>query len=165
MKKAAYLLLLVSSGALADEAAFLKCRALTDSAARLACYDAIPAGATTLVAAPAAAAPQAQAAAPAMAPAPATANAAVKDFGLPEKKREQAPPSSIESTIAGISSGWAPGSQITLANGQVWRVLDGGEVALPPVENRKVRIEKNYFGTLFMVAEGTNHSPKVRRVR
>lgn len=163
MKKAAYLLLLVSSGVLADEAALLKCRALTDSAARLACYDAIPAGAMTVAAAPAA--PQAQAAAPAMAPAPATANAAVKDFGLPEKKREQAPPSSIESTIAGTSSGWAPGSQITLANGQVWRVLDGGEVALPPVENRKVRIEKNYFGTLFMVAEGTNHSPKVRRVR
>lgn len=161
MKNAAYLLLLVSTGALADEAALLKCRALTDSAARLACYDAIPAGAP----AAAAAAPRAPAApAVAQAPAPA-AGAAAKDFGLPEKKREQAPPSSIESTIVGLSSGWAAGSQITLANGQVWRVLDGGEVVLPPVENRKVRIEKNYFGTLFMVADGTHHSPKVRRIR
>ena len=170
MKKAAYLLLLVSSGAYADEAALLKCRALTDGAARLGCYDAIPAGTPAVSAtaaaprapapAPAPAAAVAQAAAPA---APSTA--AATGFGLPEKKREQAPPSSIESTIVGTSSGWTPGSMITLANGQVWRVLDGGEVVLPAVENRKVRIEKNYFGTLFMVAEGTNNSPKVRRVR
>lgn len=163
MKKAAYLLLLVSTGAYADEAALLKCRALTDSAARLACYDAIPAG----MPAAAATAPQVPAPAPvvAQAAAPAVASSAARDFGLPEQKKEQAPPSSIESTIVGTSSGWAPGSQITLANGQVWRVLDGSEVVLPPVENRKVRIEKNYFGTLFLVAESTHHSPKVRRIR
>lgn len=165
MKNAAYLFLLVSSGALADEAALLKCRALTDSAARLACYDAIPAGTPAVAATPAA--PQAPVAAPvvAQAAAPAPASTEARDFGLPEKKREQAPPSSIESTIVGTSSGWMPGAQITLANGQVWRVLDGGEVVLSPVENRKVRIHKNYFGTLFLVADGTHHSPKVRRVR
>jgi len=169
MKKAAYLLLLVSGGAIADEAALLKCRALTDSAARLACYDAIPAGtpaATAAVVPQASMAAAVPAAVVAQGAVPAAASAgAVKDFGLAEKKREQAPPSSIESTIVGISSGWTPGAMISLANGQVWRVLDGGEVVLPPVENRKVRIEKNYFGTLFMVADGTHHAPKVRRVR
>ena len=165
MKKAAHLLLLVSSGAAADEGALLKCRALADNGARLACYDAIPAGTPvgTRAAAPQVPAPAAavaQAAAPA-----APGSAAASGFGLPEKKPEQAPPSSIESTIVGTSSGWTPGAMITLANGQVWRVLDGGEVVLPPIENRKVRIEKNYFGTLFMVTDGTHHSPKVRRVR
>jgi hypothetical protein len=31
--------------------------------------------------------------------------------------------------------------------------------------NPKVRIVRNFFGTTFLEVEGTNNSPKVRRVR
>ncbi|WEM95036.1 hypothetical protein P0M04_26655 [Telluria mixta] len=68
---------------LADDAAILACRNLTDGAARLACYDAIPAGAR-----------------PAAASVP-----SVQSFGLEQKQPEE-PARSIESTIAGKFSGW-----------------------------------------------------------
>ena len=118
----------------ADDAALLACRALTDSAARLACYDAIPAAA------------------------PATS------FGLERKKPEDAP-TSIASTIVGNFSGWSPSSVITLANGQVWKVVDGSQADLPPTANPPVRIVRNLFGTMFLEIDGTNASPKVRRIR
>lgn len=46
MKKSLTLLLFVSSAALADDGAVLKCRALPEAASRLACYDAMPLGAS-----------------------------------------------------------------------------------------------------------------------
>lgn len=159
--KALYLLLLVSSSALADDAAILKCRSVTDSAARLGCYDAIRVGGTP-AAAPAAVAASAPAAPAAVAAAP--VRNAVQEFGLEEKKKQEAP-NAIESTIIGSFSGWGPGAQIALANGQVWRVIDNSDATLRPMMNPKARVERNYFGTMFMVIEGTNHSPKVRRVK
>jgi hypothetical protein len=33
------------------------------------------------------------------------------------------------------------------------------------MKNPKVRVTRNVFGTLFLEIEGTNNSPKVRRVR
>jgi len=130
--------------ALADDAAMLACRQLTDGAARLACYDAIPAGA------PAAAVP--------------AVPAAVQSFGLEQKKPEE-PAQAIESTIAGTLSGWGPATLFTLANGQVWKVVDGSQADLAPVSNPRVKIVRNLFGTMFLEIEGTNASPKVRRVR
>lgn len=150
--KALYLLLLVSGSALADDAAILKCRSMDDSGARLRCYDAIQIGAPTLPAQIAAAAPS-----------PAPVRAAARNFGLEEQKKQEE--KSIESTIVGTFSGWGPGAQIALANGQVWRVIDGSEATLRPMANPKARVERNFFGTLFMVIEGTNHSPKVRRIK
>lgn len=151
MKKALYLLLFASGAAMADDAAILTCRALADGARRLACYDAIPAGAAR----PAAAAP---------APAARTPE---QDFGIETVKRQQQPEQakSIESTIPGEFAGWRPGSMIRLANGQVWRVVDDSAVELDPLRNPKVRITRNMFGTLFLQIEGTNHSAKVRRVQ
>jgi len=127
-------LLGAASAALADDAALLACRALTDSAARLACYDAIPAAAPG------------------------------HDFGLEQKKPEDAP-TSIASTIVGNFSGWGPSTIITLANGQVWKVVDGSQADLAPVSNPPVKIVRNVFGTMFLEIDGTNASPKVRRVR
>jgi hypothetical protein len=75
------------------------------------------------------------------------------------------PPESMESTIAGDFDGWGPGSQIKLSNGQVWRIVDGSEAVLTRTNKPKVRIVRNLFGTLFMEVEGTNNSPKVRRVQ
>jgi hypothetical protein len=125
--------------ALADDAAILACRNLADGAARLACYDAIP-----VAARPAAAAAQ--------------------SFGLEQKQPEE-PARSITSTIVGNFAGWGPSTLFTLANGQVWKVVDGSSADLAPVSNPPVKIVRNMFGTMFLEIEGTNASPKVRRVR
>jgi hypothetical protein len=146
--RALYLLLLVSGTALADDAAVLKCRSLSDTAVRLACYDAMPVGSPTI--------------APSVAATPVTAE---QGFGLETVKTASRPPESMESTIAGDFDGWGPGSQIRLSNGQVWRIVDGSEAVLTRTNKPKVRVVRNLFGTLFMEVEGTNNSPKVRRVQ
>jgi hypothetical protein len=133
-------LLLIHGAAFADDAALRQCRAIAEVQARLACYDRIPLAAQ---------------------PSP----AAESNFGMEAVKRKEAEPQSVESTIEGDFSGWAPGAQIRLANGQVWKVVDGSEAVLSPMKNPKVRIKRNVIGTLFMEIEGTNNSPKVRRVR
>lgn len=130
--------------ALADDAAILGCRQLTDGAARLACYDAIPAGSRPAAVAAAA--------------------ASVQAFGLEQKQPEE-PARSIESTIVGQVSGWGPATLFTLANGQAWKVADGSSADLAPMTNPPVKIVRNMFGTMFLEIEGTNASPKVRRVR
>jgi len=145
-------LLTASSTALADDAALLKCRTLSDTATRVACYDAIPVGA----AGPAAGAPAA-ATAPARTP--------EQNFGLEAVKQREAQPASIRSTVVGDFDGWGPGSQIRLANGHVWRVIDGSDAVLPRTKDAAVTIERNLFGTLFLKVDGGNSSAKVRRVQ
>jgi hypothetical protein len=142
-------LLTASSTAFADDAALLKCRTLSDTAKRVACYDAIPVGA----AGPGAAA----AAAPARTP--------EQNFGLEAVKQREAQPASIRSTVVGDFDGWGPGSQIRLANGQIWRVIDGSDAVLPRTKDAPVTIERNVFGTLFLKVDGGNSSAKVRRVQ
>jgi len=141
-------LLSVCGAALADDAAILKCRALGDTQARLACYDTIPVAEQPVASA-----------------APAVAVSAEQSFGMETVKRKEAEPQSIESRIAGKFDGWEPGAQIQLANGQVWRVIDGSSAVLPGMKDPKVRVVRNLLGTLFLEIEGTNNSPKVRRVR
>jgi hypothetical protein len=176
MKKAPYsyfspLLLLfllgASTSALADDAALRQCRALPDAASRLGCYDAIPLGAAPAAArAPAAAAAPAAVAAPAPAAAPAApAATAEQGFGMETVQKQAGEPNFIDSTIVGKFDGWGPNARIKLANGQVWRVVDGSEAVLAPMDNPHVRVERNFFGTMFLKIEGTNNSPKVRRVQ
>lgn len=140
-------LLLASGSALANDAALLKCRAVSDVAARVACYDAIPLGAAS----PAAGAP-------------AAAARAEQSFGMEAVKQREEQPQSVQSTIVGSFEGWGPGSRIRLANGQVWRVIDGSDAVLAPRTDVKVSMERNLFGTIFMRVDGTNASAKVRRV-
>jgi hypothetical protein len=148
----------------ADDAALLRCRAIADTGARVACYDAIPVSAAQPArAAASSAAPAAAAAAPA-----APALTPEQRFGLADVKKkevEKAPedPKFIESTIPGVFGGWSGNQRIKLANGQVWRIIDGSAASLPDRDNTKVRIVRNYFGTMFMEIEGTNQSPKVKR--
>jgi hypothetical protein len=140
LRTALLLALLGATGsAFADDAAILACRKMTDGAARLACYDAIPAGSRP-------------------------AAASVQSFGLEQKQPEE-PARSIESTIVGKVAGWGPATLFTLANGQVWKVVDGSSADLAPMTNPPVKIVRNIFGTMFLEIEGTNASPKVRRVR
>lgn len=148
-------LLGAAGAALADDAAILACRTLTDGPARLACYDAIPAGARPAAAAAVAAAPAAS---------PTRAVAPDQAFGLEQTKQAE-PPRQIESTIVGKFAGWGPSSMFTLANGQVWKVVDGSSADLDPVTDPHVKIVRNMFGTMFLEIQGTNASPKVRRVR
>lgn len=138
------LLLLASGSALANDAAILKCRTIGDTNARVACYDAIPVGAT---------------------PTAAPALKQEQNFGIEAVKQRAAQPTSIESTIPGQFDGWGPNTQIRLANGQVWRVIDGSDAVLAPTQDTRVRIERNVFGTLFLKVEGSNSSAKVRRVK
>jgi hypothetical protein len=153
-------MLFVSGAALADDAALQNCRAVTDAGARLRCYDAIPLAAANAVAV----ASSATAAAAAKA-APAAASAE-QNFGIEQvKKKEDDQPKSIESTIVGNFDGWGPNARIKLANGQIWRVVDGSEAVLAPMQNPKVTIERNMFGTMFLRVEGSNNSAKVRRVQ
>jgi len=148
--KAFVLLFLVSSAALADDAAMRACRTTADTTARLACYDRIELSATP-VAAPAA---------PALSP--------QESFGLPASPMAvRAAPQkieSIESTVVGNFEGWGPNTRFKLANGQTWRIADGSEAVLPQSGNQKVTITRNFIGTLFLKVEGSNQSPKVRRV-
>jgi hypothetical protein len=152
MKAMPLLLLLLSGAALADDQAILKCRTLPDTGARLACYDAIQVGARPSVAT---ATPQAVAV---------QAPSKEENFGMEAKKQREQEPQSVTSTVVGNFEGWGPGSQIRLANGQVWRIIDGSEAVLPRTRDQQVTIERNMFGTLFLMVFGSNSSAKVRRV-
>jgi hypothetical protein len=156
MKALPLSLFLLTGAALADDAALAKCRTLADGGARLACYDAIQVGARPQVAT-ATAAPDVAVATP--------MPAREANFGIEAKKQRAAEPQAITSTIPGEFQGWGPGAQIRLANGQVWRVIDGSEAVLPRMRDPKVTIERNLFGTLFLKVEGSNNSAKVRRVQ
>ncbi|MFC5548937.1 hypothetical protein [Massilia aerilata] len=143
---------LSAGAAAADDAAILKCRALPDTASRLACYDAMPVGA-----------------APASAPAAALAPAAApeQNFGLRPvvKKQKDAEPDAIRSSVVGRFDGWAPGTIFTLANGQAWKVTDDADAVLPIMQNPKVEITRGLLGAYFLQVEGHANSARVARIR
>jgi len=88
---------------------------------------------------------------------------AADTIGLPTPEaRGDAP--SVMTTIAGEFLGWVPNGQITLANGQVWRVIDGSR-GVYKLSNPKVEIKRGALGSFNLDIEGTFQSPKVRRVR
>jgi hypothetical protein len=147
MKNALILLLLASNAALADDAAVLKCRALPDAASRLSCYDAMP-----LAGAPA----------PAVAP----AVASEQNFGLrPAAQRKPAAQRDVvRSTVVGEIGGWSPGTRITLANGQVWRVVDGDAV-LPMMRNPQAEVSRGLMGAYFLQVAGHTSAARVARVQ
>jgi hypothetical protein len=153
--------------ALADEAGALqRCRAIGDPQARLACYDALPlrapaAAAATPPLAPAAAtraAVPAPAAAATAAPAPVPAPAAQR-FG--QESRDE--PQALVSRIPGVFEGWGPRSRISLANGQVWQVIDGSE-GVYLLQNPQVTVRRAMLGGFVLEIEGANRAPRVRRV-
>jgi len=161
--------LFLSTGALASDAELLRCGAIADSIARLACYDAltrsIREGRTA--AKPAAAPVAAASAAPAPVAAAATGGALPKQtpqqFGL-EQRATKEELDAITSDIVGNFDGWEPNSRITLANGQVWQIADGTGRYVN-LKSQKVRIRRGLLGAFYIEFDGTNHSPKVRRVQ
>ncbi|MYM84693.1 hypothetical protein GTP44_22440 [Duganella sp. FT50W] len=143
--KVLFALMLVSTAALADDAALLKCRQLDDGPLRLACYNAIPlSGAKTVVAVAAATAP--------------TPNQLVQEFGQQNAAKIDA----IESSIVGEFDGWVPNQRIRLANGQVWRIADGSDEAMSAT-NPKVKLERGAMGAIYMDIDGSRTAPRVKR--
>jgi hypothetical protein len=143
------------SAAFADSAAIQRCRAVTDAQSRLACYDAIPLNAT-----PAAAAPVRPA--PPIPPVPVTNP--VAEFGLEQQRVTSTQLPSLESSIAGRFEGWGPRSRITLTNGQVWQVMDDSSATLY-LDNPKVLLRRGALGSFYLEIDGTNRSPKVKRLK
>ena len=169
MKKALFVLLAVSVSmpAMADDAALLRCRAIADVAGRVACYDAIPAGAAparpAVVAAPAAAPTPAASTAPVPISA---AEEAERSFGLTAAQmRKPDAPTFIQSTLIGRIDGWGPNTTFRLANGQSWRVNDDSSGNVNEIDNPKIKITRNLLGTMFLEIEGSNQAPRVRRVQ
>lgn len=138
---------LASASAIADTAAFQRCRQITDAAARLACYDALDL-------APVGAATSAQ-----QTPAPATP----ESFGFEARQAAVLGPDAVESAIAGPFDGWVPRQRLRLANGQVWEISDGSQAAYR-LQAPKVRIARGMSGTFFLAIEGVAQTPRVRRV-
>lgn len=142
--------------AFGQDDALQRCRSVTESAARLACYDALAD----------AAARQRTPVAPAPAPVTASAAPASKGadagFGLAEQRR----PGTVESVTSAVGAsfaGWGPNSRIRLENGQVWQVIDGTSVVLPEGA-RKVSVKRGALGSFYLDFEGLKTSPRVRRV-
>ena len=138
-----------SGAALADEGGLQACRAITDAARRLACYDALPL-------------PAAGTAAPA---APAAAPHDPASFGFEAKAAQatQAALPSIGSYIPGRFEGWGPRERIKLANGQVWQVTDDSNAAMSLMDP-KVTIRRGALGAFYLEFEQSNRTARVKRV-
>jgi hypothetical protein len=128
------------------EEAFLSCRERTSAAERLACYDAI-------VVRAAASAP----AGGASAPVPGDSR-----FGIENKTLPSVLPF-IETSIPGRFEGWSPGDTLLLANGQRWQIIDDSRGFLAVIDP-KVRVRRGAMGSFHLEIEGTNRSPRVRRL-
>ncbi len=141
-------LLLLSITATATAAAHSQelrnCRALPETAARLACYDGLPLPAT----APPPAAP----------PAAPSGDAA---FGLQGPARGEV--AAVSSSVAGRFEGWGAKSRIRLANGQVWEVTDGSSAAAWLL-NPQITVRRAALGSYLLEVEGMNGTARVRRV-
>jgi len=176
--KVLFALMLVSTAASANNDALLKCRQLDDGPVRLACYNAIPAvagagtGVASLPAPAASAAPAARVGVAAAAP----ASAGVYTMATPSRQDlEQMfghePPilksvrlEQIETSITGPFDGWVPGQRIRLANGQVWKVVDGSDDVMD-ARDPKVIIKRGLLGAIFLDIDGAHRLAKVQRVQ
>lgn len=80
-----------------------------------------------------------------------------------EAKQPLAKLESIDSHIPGKFDGWGPDQLIKLANGQVWRVVDGSEGIMREKTDVQVKVVRGALGAMYMEIDGINKSPKVMR--
>ena len=178
----AFLFLALASGAVlaADDTLIARCRAIANSSERLACYDAIALPASPSAARPA---PTSSFAPPKAGAAPTTPPAAAAlplppplpgapaaqplqneaQFGM-EHKAYQTELGAVRSRIPGRFEGWSANSQIALENGMVWQVIDNTSRYLY-LDNPAGTVKRGALGSFFLDIEGTNHMPRVRRVK
>jgi hypothetical protein len=158
--KALFASVLLSSTALAaDDAALLRCRAIADSSARLACYDALPLAGREAKGEGKSEAKSGQGGAAQRDAAPSP-----EMFGLEEQIAPSLVIEKIESQIPGHFEGWTPNGKIRLANGQVWQVADGSD-RFYSVDNPKVTITRGMLGAFYLNLDGDNRTVRVRRLR
>ena len=161
-------------------AAVRACRAETDDARRLACYDRITesthTAAPTAAAAPKSAAPVAAAAAPATAPAetaaPAAAATAEENFGrerqvvAEEQKRKQEEARSLgalEASVTDIQTRMDGLMTFTLDNGQVWR-QNSPDSMFHLKEGDRIKIQPGSMKS-FILSGPSKKSTRVTRVQ
>ncbi len=130
-------LLLASGPALADEAAFFRCRDISADSQRLACYDAVKK-------------PTAEQ----------KRLFAEKTFGMAEKPEID----TIQSVIVGTFDGWESDQRIRLANGQVWQVVDDSN-GFVVGKDLKATVARGAMGAMYMEIEGSRKSPRVKRIK
>lgn len=82
----------------------------------------------------------------------------------PSADRREVAREAITARIDGPFSGWRTGSDIRLANGQVWRVVDGS-LYTAARDSPAVRIEPAAFGSWTLTVDGQTNRAKVRRVK
>ena len=143
-----------------DAAPMLRCRTIAESAARLACYDAIVlpglgsrAGWGSPVAPAAAAAPVGSA-----------PGSAAERFGM-ESRDSRSMPERLESRLAETIEGWEPDTRFRFENGQVWQVVDGSRAYYGKLERPRVAVSRGMLGSFYLQIEGVNQAPRVRRVQ
>lgn len=141
----------------ASSEAVTNCRSVVNAAERLACYDAIVL--VSKQALPSAPAVQQNSQQNVTTPRASTA----ADFGLVPPV-PAANTNKIESSIVGRFSGWQTNSRITLANGQVWQVIDDSR-GVCECDNPKVVVSRASFGTFFLEIEGKGNAPRVKRIK
>lgn len=71
----------------------------------------------------------------------------------------------IESTLPGAFAGFARGREYTLANGQVWKQIDGASIAGARGQDVGVRVRPGFMGVWWLQVDGYNTQAKVERVR
>jgi hypothetical protein len=69
----------------------------------------------------------------------------------------------IESSIVGRFDGWELGTQILLANGQIWQVIDDTRGVFS-LRDPAVRIVRGMLGSHFIEITGVTRAPRVRRI-
>lgn len=130
------------------------CRLIADTGKRLACYDGlIPAPWGTPVS------PVEAGGGSGSVPVVTDVNAR---FGLPQASSDVL--QVLDSHIPGHFSGWRAGTQIRLANNQVWVIADGSEASYD-LSNPRIKLRRGMLGSFFLEIEGVAATPKVRRIR
>ena len=78
--------------------------------------------------------------------------------------RRAPPREAISGRIDGVFKGWNVGTDLRLADGQVWRVVDGS-LYTAAKDSPAVRIEPAAFGSWTLTVDGQATRAKVRRVK
>lgn len=139
MKLLITLLLASGSAMAADDAPFFRCRDISDDSKRLACYDAV------------------------QRPTPAQVRQVQeKTFGLAARQGEQL--EAVESHIPGSFDGWEANQRITLANGQVWQVVDDSNGVVMG-RDLKAKVARGAIGAMYLEIDGSRKAPRVKRVK
>jgi len=143
----------VGGAAVGLDEALISCRAISEDAARLSCYDKI-------IAPKAQEARALDGASAGAAKAPSAAN-----FGsdvLPPPALPQ--PQSLTAKINGHINGFVKGQVLFLDNGQQWRVVDDRAIDFVG-DSPSVRLDRSFSGTYWLELIGEGQRFKVRRIR